>query len=169
MQKEKQRKQRHSFKLGKKRRESSKRNYYIISPRVIIKAIIIIIGSLTLTQIFLILFLPPALTFFVSFQFVVGVFCWEPLWPIKLDTAGGFESSNQGTHSRADLLLGHVNFLQSRLCNFQRTSRPSWIAKSIAYTDIRQRPDTGLRPVFRGGNVTMDALCFPWRWGENPT
>ena len=27
-------------KLGKKRRESSKRNYYIISPRVIIKAII---------------------------------------------------------------------------------------------------------------------------------
>ena len=34
-------KQRHSLKLGKKRRESSKRNYYIISPRVIIKAIII--------------------------------------------------------------------------------------------------------------------------------
>jgi len=30
------------LKLGKKRRESSKRNYYIISPRVIIKAIIII-------------------------------------------------------------------------------------------------------------------------------
>jgi len=29
------------MKLGKKRRESSKRNYYIISPRVIIKAIII--------------------------------------------------------------------------------------------------------------------------------
>jgi hypothetical protein len=28
-------------KLGKKRRESSKRNYYIISPRVIIKTIII--------------------------------------------------------------------------------------------------------------------------------
>jgi len=38
-----QRKQRHSLKLGKKRWESSKRNYYIISPRVIIKAIIIII------------------------------------------------------------------------------------------------------------------------------
>jgi len=33
--------QRHSLKLGKKRRKSSKRNYYIISPRVIIKAIII--------------------------------------------------------------------------------------------------------------------------------
>jgi len=32
----------HYVKLGKKRRESSKRNYYIISPRVIIKAIIII-------------------------------------------------------------------------------------------------------------------------------
>jgi len=31
----------HYVKLGKKRRESSKRNYYIISPRVIIKAIII--------------------------------------------------------------------------------------------------------------------------------
>jgi len=30
------------MKLGKKRRESSKRNCYIISPRVIIKAIIII-------------------------------------------------------------------------------------------------------------------------------
>jgi len=30
------------LKLGKKRRESSKRNYYIISPIVIIKAIIII-------------------------------------------------------------------------------------------------------------------------------
>jgi len=30
------------MKLGKKRRESSKRNYYIISPRMIIKAIIII-------------------------------------------------------------------------------------------------------------------------------
>ena len=30
-----------SKELGKKRRESSKRNYYIISPRVIIKAIII--------------------------------------------------------------------------------------------------------------------------------
>jgi len=41
LQKDKQRKQRHSLKLGKKRRESSKRNYYIISPRVIIKAIII--------------------------------------------------------------------------------------------------------------------------------
>ena len=36
-----QRKQRHSLKLGKKRRESSKRNNYIISPRVIIKTIII--------------------------------------------------------------------------------------------------------------------------------
>jgi len=42
--KDKQRKQRHSLKHGKKRRESSKRNYYIISPRVIIKAIIIIIN-----------------------------------------------------------------------------------------------------------------------------
>ena len=31
----------HYVKLGKKRLESSKRNYYIISPRVIIKAIII--------------------------------------------------------------------------------------------------------------------------------
>ena len=31
----------HYVKLGKKRRENSKRNYYIISPRVIIKAIII--------------------------------------------------------------------------------------------------------------------------------
>ena len=41
VQKDKQRKQRHSLNLGKKRRESSKRNYYIISPRVIIKAIII--------------------------------------------------------------------------------------------------------------------------------
>ena len=43
LQKDKQRKQRHSLKIGKKRRESSKHNYYIISPRVIIKAIIIII------------------------------------------------------------------------------------------------------------------------------
>jgi len=42
LQKDKQRKQRHSLKLGKKRRESSKLNYYIISPRVIIKAIVII-------------------------------------------------------------------------------------------------------------------------------
>jgi len=41
LQKDKQRKQRHSLKLGKKRRDSSKRNYYIVSPRVIIKAIII--------------------------------------------------------------------------------------------------------------------------------
>jgi len=41
LQKDKQRKQRHSLKLGKKRRESSKCNYYIISPRVIIKTIII--------------------------------------------------------------------------------------------------------------------------------
>jgi len=40
LQKDKQRKQRHSMKLGKKRRESSKINYYIVSPRVIIKAII---------------------------------------------------------------------------------------------------------------------------------
>ena len=40
----KQRKPRHSLKLGKERRESSKRNYYIISPRVIIKAIIIIMA-----------------------------------------------------------------------------------------------------------------------------
>ena len=32
----------HYVKLGQKRRESSKRNYYIISPRMIIKAIIII-------------------------------------------------------------------------------------------------------------------------------
>ena len=42
LQKDKQRKQRHSLKLGKKRRESSKRNDYMISPRVIIKAINII-------------------------------------------------------------------------------------------------------------------------------
>jgi len=42
LQKDKQSKKRHSLKLGKKRRESSKRNHYIISPRVIIKAIIII-------------------------------------------------------------------------------------------------------------------------------
>jgi len=41
-QKDQKRKQRYSLKLGKKRRESSERNYYIISPRVIIKAIIII-------------------------------------------------------------------------------------------------------------------------------
>jgi len=34
----------HYVKLRKKRRESSKRNYYVISPRVIIKAIIIIGG-----------------------------------------------------------------------------------------------------------------------------
>jgi len=45
LQKDKQRKQRHSLKLGKERRESSKRNYYIISPRVIIKAIIILVGN----------------------------------------------------------------------------------------------------------------------------
>ena len=43
LQKDKQSKQRQWLcKLGQKRRESSKRNYYIISPRVIIKAIIII-------------------------------------------------------------------------------------------------------------------------------
>jgi len=41
LQKDTQRKQRYSLKLGKKRRESSKRNYYILSPRVIINAIII--------------------------------------------------------------------------------------------------------------------------------
>jgi len=41
LQKDKQRKQHHSLKLGTKRRESSKRNYYIISPRKIIKAIIV--------------------------------------------------------------------------------------------------------------------------------
>jgi len=34
-------------KLGKKRRESSKRNYYIISPRAIIKAMIIMIHGTT--------------------------------------------------------------------------------------------------------------------------
>jgi len=42
LQKDKQRKQRHSLKLGKQRGESSKRNYYIISPKMIPKAIIII-------------------------------------------------------------------------------------------------------------------------------
>ena len=41
LQKNKQRKQRHSLKLGKKRREISKCNYYIIPSRVIIKAVII--------------------------------------------------------------------------------------------------------------------------------
>ena len=41
LQKDKQRKQRQSLKLGKKRRQGSKHNYYIISPRVITKAIII--------------------------------------------------------------------------------------------------------------------------------
>ena len=34
----------HYVKLGKERRESSKRNYYNISPRVIIKAIIIMMN-----------------------------------------------------------------------------------------------------------------------------
>ena len=37
LQKDKQRKQRHPWKLGKKRRESSERKYCIISQRVIIK------------------------------------------------------------------------------------------------------------------------------------
>jgi len=46
LQKDKQRKQHHSLKLGKKRRESSKRNYYMVSPRVIIKAIIIMINRM---------------------------------------------------------------------------------------------------------------------------
>jgi len=45
LQKDRQRKQRLSLKLGKKRRKSSKRNYYIISPRVIIKAIIIMLRA----------------------------------------------------------------------------------------------------------------------------
>ena len=53
LQKDKQRKQCHSLthyvKLGKKRRESSKRKYYIIFPRVIIKAIMIIL-PVTLTR-----------------------------------------------------------------------------------------------------------------------
>jgi len=40
LQKDKRRKQRRSLKLDKKRRESSKHNYYIISPRAIIKTII---------------------------------------------------------------------------------------------------------------------------------
>ena len=40
----------HYVKLGKKRRESFKRNYYIISPRVIIKAIIIITQTHTYTH-----------------------------------------------------------------------------------------------------------------------
>jgi len=44
--KNKQRKQRHSLKLGKERRESSKHNYYIISPIVIVKAVIIISDNL---------------------------------------------------------------------------------------------------------------------------
>jgi len=42
LQKDKQRKPRQSLKLGKKRLESSKGNYYTISSRVIIKALIII-------------------------------------------------------------------------------------------------------------------------------
>ena len=52
MQKDKQRKQRHSLKLGKKRRESSKRNYYIISRRVTIKAIIIVRGFVSYISLF---------------------------------------------------------------------------------------------------------------------
>jgi len=51
LQKDKQCKQRHSLKLGKKRRQSSKRNYYIISPRVIIKATIIILTKNSAHQI----------------------------------------------------------------------------------------------------------------------
>ena len=46
LQKDKQRKQRHTLKLGKEGQERSKRNYYIISPRVITKAIIIISDAL---------------------------------------------------------------------------------------------------------------------------
>jgi len=40
----------HYVKLGKKRQESSKRNYCIISPRVIIKAIIISIDDSVLND-----------------------------------------------------------------------------------------------------------------------
>ena len=40
----------HYVKLGKKRRESSKRNYYMISPRVTIKAIIIIVVGLSVRK-----------------------------------------------------------------------------------------------------------------------
>ena len=42
----------HYVKLGKQKRESSKRNYYIISPRVIIKAIIIISAMQRLNNFF---------------------------------------------------------------------------------------------------------------------
>ena len=38
----------HHVKIGEKKRESSKRNYYFISPRVIIKAIIIITYTQTM-------------------------------------------------------------------------------------------------------------------------
>ena len=54
MQEDKQSKQHHSLKLGKEKRESSKGNYYIISPRVIIKAIIIVVPADCTTMI-----LPP--------------------------------------------------------------------------------------------------------------
>jgi len=40
----------HYVKLGKKRRESSKRNYYIVSPREMIKAIIIIMRPHEMTH-----------------------------------------------------------------------------------------------------------------------
>jgi len=39
LQEDKHRKQRHALKLGQKRRESSKRNYNFISPKVIIKTV----------------------------------------------------------------------------------------------------------------------------------
>ena len=51
LQKDKKRKQRHSLKLGNKRRESSTRICCIISPRVIIKAIIITYCHSSSTQI----------------------------------------------------------------------------------------------------------------------
>ena len=96
LQKDKQRKQRHSLKLGKKRRESYKRNYYIISPRVIIKAIIIMSAiDVTAKKIFERLYLVPGQS---SFEprvkclcaptlplFAISRFLWKnfPDWPLN--------------------------------------------------------------------------------------
>ena len=55
-----------------KRRESSKRNYYIISPRVIIKAIIIIRVSLHFTQSGLSISMAAGVVFEKIFEYILG-------------------------------------------------------------------------------------------------
>ena len=125
MQKDKQSKQHHSLKLGKEKRESSKGNYYIISPRVIIKAIIIVVPADCTTMI-----LPPDARSLSTASCITSGHRIPVHGHPRQATNNIMSRHRIVSHGKQALpsagLTAHASWFQIQLCN-PRRCRSAWI------------------------------------------